>query len=70
MSRMHDGEQVGFRDGGPPEDHSEEELSRYLDLLLAAQDCPGHIFREVKKLIPEKVLFAISWNRWTYRSGE
>jgi hypothetical protein len=63
-----DGQAMGCSDTGAPEEFSEEQLSRGLDLLNAAARVSPAIHSVVYKSLPSGMTFEMTWCKWRYRS--
>jgi hypothetical protein len=72
-----DGQPMGCSDSAPSEDYTDEQLSRAAEIIDGAQRLARFLSpkeadalkRGVIKSLPVRMRFAITWNRWTYRSG-
>lgn len=76
MRAIADGTPMGCSDSGPPEDYSNYELSRALDFINCAvalqpyvlADDGRDLYEEAKKLLPAKMRFAMTWDKWRYEA--
>lgn len=71
-----DGQPMGCSDSAPPEQYTEEQLSRAADLIEGARELARFLSpkdgealtRRTFGALPVRMRFAITWSRWTYRA--
>jgi len=61
---------MGTTDQGPPEDHTEQQLSRLHDTLFNAQEAglSADKIKEIFKLFPMTMKTEYNYTKWKYKS--
>jgi len=58
---------MGHKSGNPPENATNDELSRIKDALDAVGQQSTIPLQDFWNLIPEKIRLDFNWSRWTYQ---
>ena len=66
MKKYYDGQPMGCTDSAPPEEYSNYELSRAVDILNTSNTLGRGIRQKVWDAFPKDLRMEINWAKWTY----